>query len=391
MKKLFSAGETNLAINLAVLVLTAFGSIMIVSASLGTSASPSGVAREAVKQAIIVAISLVIYWGLAKTFTWRKYKYVSTFAVMGVVILIAATLVVGRESGGAKAWLNFGGMSFQPSELAKPLLIVVCASAVKKYNTPRGRNAGFFDVFRTPLLLLGTLIAMIIVQKDMGTAAITLGIAVTCFLVPGWKGLRQAQNWIKISLAALMVIGVVTVYATGAASAVFRSTGFFSHMATRIDNMKNPYNDVYGEGYQPANALYALADAGPFGKGIGNSARKYGYLTQANSDYIFAVVVEETGLIGFGLIVALYGVILWQLFRYSLKARDPADKVLFCGTASYILLHFIANVGGVITMIPMTGVPLLFISGGGTSLMSICAALGICQSQVMKINREAEE
>ena len=103
------------------------------------------------------------------------------------------------------------------------------------------------------------------------------------------------------------------------------------------------------------------------------------------------MVVEETGLIGFGLIVALYGVILWQLFRYSLKARDPADKVLFCGTASYILLHFIANVGGVITMIPMTGVPLLFISGGGTSLMSICAALGICQSQVMKINREAEE
>ena len=325
---------------------------------------------------------------MIRFFSWQKFKLFQWPVGLGLLGIMLFVAIAGTEVGGARAWLDLKIVTLQPSELAKPLMIAICAWAVQMHNTRKGRMEAFGQVFRTPIFFLGAAFVIILIQRDTGTALILMGIAVTCFMVPGWKGLRKAQHWIKIGLAAGIIAALVGVYFTDGASFVIRKAGVFTHMATRIDNMKDPYVDVYGDGYQPANALYAIADAGLFGKGIGNSARKYGYLTQAESDYILAVVIEETGIIGLSIIAVCYGLILRQLFYYAFRTRSMADKVLLCGTGAYLFLHFITNVGGVITLIPMTGVPLLFISGGGTSMMSVCIAMGVAQAEIARINKE---
>lgn len=388
MRFLHVPAGTDKTINICMLILMAFGSIMVVSTSQGTKGAVLGVGVEALKQGIIVIVSLFLYYIMIRFFSWQKFKLFQWPVGLGLLGIMLFVAIAGTEVGGARAWLDLKIVTLQPSELAKPLMIAICAWAVQMHNTRKGRMEAFGQVFRTPIFFLGAAFVIILIQRDTGTALILMGIAVTCFMVPGWKGLRKAQHWIKIGLAAGIIAALVGVYFTDGASFVIRKAGVFTHMATRIDNMKDPYVDVYGDGYQPANALYAIADAGLFGKGIGNSARKYGYLTQAESDYILAVVIEETGIIGLSIIAVCYGLILRQLFYYAFRTRSMADKVLLCGTGAYLFLHFITNVGGVITLIPMTGVPLLFISGGGTSMMSVCIAMGVAQAEIARINKE---
>ena len=186
-------------------------------------------------------------------------------------------------------------------------------------------------------------------------------------------------------LFTVSVLGVVVLFGiTDIGTDIIAQTPF-SHVATRIENAKNPYNDIYGEGYQPANSLYGIASSNIIGKGIGASARKYGYLTQADNDYILAVTIEETGVFGLGLIVLLYGVIIYRLFYYAFKTNETVYKIVLVGNVTYLFMHFFLNVGGVAALIPFTGVPLLFISSGGSSLMAICTAIGLSQQCISQI------
>lgn len=131
----------------------------------------------------------------------------------------------------------------------------------------------------------------------------------------------------------------------------------FAHIAVRVENFKNPYNDVYGDGYQPANSLYGIASSNIVGKGIGNSARKYGYLTQADNDYILAVLIEETGIFGlFGLVI-LYGIIEFRLFYYAFKTSEDMYKIILGGAGVYLFMHFFLNAGGVASLIPLPEYP----------------------------------
>ena len=145
---------------------------------------------------------------------------------------------------------------------------------------------------------------------------------------------------------------------------------------------------AYGEGYQPANSLYGIGSSNFFGRGIGNSMRKFGYLTQAENDYILAVIIEETGVFGLGLIVFFYFVLVYRLFYYALRTNELTYKVTLVGIATYISMHFILNVGGVACLIPFTGVPLLFISSGGSSLFAVSFSIGIAQSCIRRIRNK---
>lgn len=125
-----------------------------------------------------------------------------------------------------------------------------------------------------------------------------------------------------------------------------------------------------------------------FGRGIGNSMRKFGYLTQAENDYILAVIIEECGIFGLVIIVGFYAVIISRLFHYAFKTNELTYKVVLVGIATYISMHFILNVGGVACLIPFTGVPLLFISNGGSSLFAVCLSIGIAQSCIRRIRKK---
>ena len=124
--------------------------------------------------------------------------------------------------------------------------------------------------------------------------------------------------------------------------------------------------------------------------GFTHSTQKFGYLTQASSDYIFAITSEELGIIGLFIIVLGYGIVIYRLVYYALRTRSEGYKIILMGTAFYILLHFILNIGGVTGLIPLTGVPLLFISSGGSSLMSVMSAIGIAQAVISRIRRQSQ-
>jgi cell division protein FtsW len=206
-------------------------------------------------------------------------------------------------------------------------------------------------------------------------------------MIPSYPTLRKTQRALTTLLAAGGLAVVLLFGVTNIGTEVLKQTPLY-HIAVRIENAKNPYNDIYGTGYQPANSLYGIADSGFIGKGFGNSARKYGYLTQADNDYILAVTIEETGIIGFAIIIFLYGVIEARLFYYAIRTQDTSRKIILIGTGAYLFFHFVLNVGGVGALIPMTGIPLLFISSGGSSLLAISIALGLCQRQISIISAQ---
>lgn len=228
---------------------------------------------------------------------------------------------------------------------------------------------------------------LIVLQKDFGTATITAGIFYFCTMIPTRPGLKKWQRRLTLILTAGILVGGILVY-SGILSQILSQIPATSHIAIRIENMIDPYTDVYGEGYQPANALYGIANSNFFGQGYGNSARKYGYLTQADNDYILAVIIEETGIFGMALLAGCYGFIEYKLYHYAMKTRDTVNKVILAGTGSYLFLHFFLNVGGVSGLIPMTGIPLLFISAGGSSLIAASIAIGICQGVIARIRRQ---
>lgn len=375
----------------AILLLMLGGIIMVISTNLGnTVGDPKQLYMVVLKQIVFMIFGYFIYWFIERFFSYERFESLSMPMFIIFTIVMGLVLVIGQEISGAKSWIFIGPISIQPSEFGKPLLIAFFAQAVYRSRKKKSLRRSFMDLFGAPLFEAMVIIGLVVLQKDIGTAVIMTGIVLTCVLIPDYKKIRKTQKRLKIAAALILALGIGAV-STGALDSLLSHASFLSHISTRISNMKNPYLDVYGEGYQPANSLYAIGDAGWAGKGLGNSARKYGYLTQADSDYILAVVIEETGIIGLIFIVSLYGFILYRLFYFAMKARHTDDKVILGGVAAYMGLHFFVNVGGVACLIPMTGVPLLFISAGGSSVMAVCAALGLAQNRIREIQLETWE
>lgn len=378
-------------ITFTVLLLMCFGSLMVVSTSLGTAVGASRqIYVEILKQAIYGGIAWEV--GMVAASHWFSYKLarpLQGFLVVVYILVLILTMVIGTDANGSRAWIQIGSIaSVQPSEFGKLLLIVTLAlSAGSIKNRPQERQS-FWRVFAWPLVLMA--VSVIFVggaQKDFGSLIITLGIGLTGMLIPSWKTLRKWQRILFCLLLAGAVLFMTAAYFNTDLVEWMRSAPLVRHIAVRIDNMHNPYLTIHGEGYQPANALYGIADAGLFGRGLGSSIRKYGFLTQADSDYILAIVIEETGCIGLGIITIGYGILLWRLLYWALEARDLSDKVLLTCGATYFMLHFFINIGGVITLIPMTGVPLLLISAGGTAQITACMIIGVMQARISALRQ----
>jgi len=146
--------------------------------------------------------------------------------------------------------------------------------------------------------------------------------------------------------------------------------------------------DIEGDGWQLTNALIAFATGGLFGKGFGSSTQKYGYIPESHNDFIVAIIYEELGLVGFMLFLIPYVIIIYKMFHYALRIKDTKSKLILYGVGLYFFTHLLVNVGGVSGFIPMTGVPLLLISSGGSSTLAAMMGLGIAQSIIAKYNRD---
>ena len=267
-------------------------------------------------------------------------------------------------------------------------MIVLIATYVYAAQYHKGMQKSAWKMLRVPIICFVLFSVIILAQRDIGALAILFLICAGAIQTVAYPKLRKLQ----VAARAAVLIGFVLVFIGMSPIGLpivekMADLPLLGHIAARFVNAADPTAlDMYGGGYQPSHALYAITSSGIFGLGFGNSTRKYGYLTQADSDYILAIIVEELGIFGLLFITIGYGIIIFRLFRYAFKTNFVPYKIILSGAAIYLGAHFMLNVGGVSALLPLTGVPLLFISNGGSALVSAFITMGLCQHVIAKIN-----
>lgn len=374
-------------INWAVALLLLAGTFTIISTNVGkTTSAPNIVPKVLMKQCMFVLCGYIAMWFMNRWFRFKWYSKLENGIIIALLIMLILPLF-SAEIGGSHAWILIGGISLQPSEFAKPLIMIICATCLYRAKTKTVMLKEKGHLFIKAWAAFIVIFFIVAMQKDMGTLVIICFIFLSCIMIPRYVVLQRMQRLLKLFVYGAIAAAIVLFGITNIGTEIIKHTSL-AHIAVRVENFKDPYTDVYGDGYQPANSLYGIASSDIRGKGIGNSTRKYGYLTQADNDYILAVLLEETGVFGLFGLVLLYGMIEIRLFYYAFKTSEDMYKVILGGTGVYLFMHFFLNAGGVACLIPFTGVPLLFISSGGTSLMSIMLTMGLAQNCICSIRRK---
>ena len=372
----------NRLITISALILVVFGSIMIVSAEMGNSVGANDyLISEAIKQGLFALVGIGIYFLFMNV---RIYKVSIVFfwcAYIVILFLLIACRFFG-EINGAYAWIPIGGIaSIQPSEFAKTFLIIFGA---KLFGVDRHDNNS--DSFYKFIACAGLyLIIIFAIQNDLGSAVV---LALICFcicFIPPYKELKKIQKGLFICILA--GIGVVLLILTPIGTKII-SKLLSGYKAARFLVAADPFAYRYDNGYHIVMSLVSFANGNIFGLGYGNSIHKYMNFPNPSNDFILPVIVEELGIIGFIGLVILYACLLLPIARASINSKYISSKLILIGTFVYFVSHIILNVGGVSGFIPLTGVPLLLISSGGSSLVASMAALGLSQNEIKRNYKE---
>lgn len=393
IKRIFKKHGVDRTIYICVFILTIFGIVMIGSASVGQTATKGATYATVnmVKQAIFVAVGYVFMIFLARCFkkSWVNSSTTWVFYFMGIALLLVCLL---WSSKGSHAWIKIGPFTIQPSEFMK--LIMICflsfhfgeieqlcqvPSNISRRKKEELYKRKFWYCIARPILAI--LVAFVIigfVQNDLGSALI---FAFICMIIFYATPRPYYSKYKKITLVLLTgVIGLAGL------SVVFQILK--PHQLGRIYTWLNPLSNPTGEGWQLTNALIAFSTGGLFGKGFGSSTQKYGYIPESHNDFISAIIFEELGVVGFMLFLIPYVIIIYKMFDYGIKIEDTKSKLILYGIGTYFFTHLLINVGGVTGFIPMTGVPLLLISSGGSSTLAAMMSIGVAQSIIAKYNRD---
>lgn len=317
------------------------------------------------RQLLFLVVSLII--GIIMLFfSTKTYGYVSWFIILALIGFLIVVLVYGKIVNQARSWINlFGGIKFQPSEFVKVATIVWMAF----YCTSKKRNG--FKSYLLLFAIIGLITVLIILQPDLGTATIYLMIVFLMFMALDIS--HKVKRNIIISGFGAVALVLVLLMNNGVQV-------FFQRQLERFDYF-NPCSEekFYTTGTQLCNGFIAFNNGGLTGLGLGNSTQKYLYLPEAYTDFIFAITVEELGLITSVGILLLMGIVLWRIFIIAKQSTTERGKLMCYGIFWYILLHIVINLGGVFGLIPLTGVPLPFLSYGGSFLMCLIVSLTIVQ------------
>ena len=340
------------------LTLNVTGLVMILSASAVSSLEDYGSPwYQFTRQAIWFGISLVALVVVMRRDyrTWRRHCGLLLIGSLGLLFLVLVP-GVGIEAGGATRWLGYGPLSIQPSELVKLTLIIFWADLL-------ARRAKWIDDCRLTLVpVLLTFLAaagMIMLQPNLGTTAIIFAVMIAMLFVAGTAG-----RW----MVAVVGAGV----AAGAAFAIL-----YPWRWKRISAFMDPWKDAQGVGYQTLESKTALANGGVTGTGLGEGRAKWGFLPEAHTDFIFSVIAEETGFMG-GLIVIAFLIALAVVgFQVAMKAPDRFGALLATGITAWFIVQAFLNIGQAVGALPVMGVPLPFVSSGGSSLLFSMIAAGM--------------
>ena len=392
MKKIINLfkmpSKSDFILHVAIIGLAVFGFVMVISASMGLSIGDNRyLVFTGAKLAIFTFIGYMGMVFCAKHFTFEKVAKNSMILMFGTIIALMACLLFAG-SGGAKAWIRLPipgrEVTIQPSEFAKIIFMIILATYLgddrKKYDS-------WWEFVKIPVCFVLICVCIVwFLQSDFGSAVVLFLIAVFCYLIPRKPILRISQ-YLLVMLGIIGIIGVVLMLYTKTGENIIYSLPFQQYQINRILSSINPFIDEYNTGYQLINGLVAFATGGLFGKGFGNSVRKYTDFPASNTDFILAIVVEELGFVCFLVIAIGYLTIIFVLFKYAFRIRSEKAKIVLVGVAMYMFIHFLFNVGGVTGFIPLTGVPLLMISAGGSSTTSLMMAIGIAQAIISQYRK----
>ena len=276
-------------------------------------------------------------------------------AIVGTIALLLAVHVAGVDANGARRWLSIGGFKFQPSEIAK-LTAILMTAAYLGARLDRGRKISLYSLPLGITLVMG---AFVLKQPDMGTAAVIVGLSLVLYVLAGIS--RQEQCFLGLAAGGMVVY---LVYAA-------------AYRAERIWAWIDPWAYQQTTGYQTVQSLLAIGSGGLFGTGLGMGASKFNYLPEAHTDFAFAVLCQEMGFVGALLVLILFGAMAWYGIQIASRAADGYGFMLASGITTLVVGQAVGNIAMVSGVIPVTGVPLPFISFGGTSLIVNCAAVGL--------------
>lgn len=381
MKKLLS--KMDLWLLLIMIIYSIVGLIMIFSSSSVSTVLRYNVPQYHffVRQAIFLVASFIIGFLIVIRFPTSKYKYIAPFAIVGIIVALIGLFAYGRITNNVKSWYDLGPFALQPSEFAKSIIIVFLAVAYSRLEKKKNTNIYSFLIPVAICLAIAVLIAM---QPDLGTALIICGIVFFVFIsIPYVK-----QNIVKVLKigAVCLVVAVIALLYSG--------TEILNSRQLQRFEFRNPC-ERYQEntGYQVCNGFIAIHNGGLFGVGLGNSSQKYLYLPESHTDFIFPIIVEELGLLVGILIIIGYMVMLWRILRIARQAENLRLSILAYGVFLYLLFHILINLLGILALIPLTGVPLPFLSYGGSFTINVVIMLFVVQrvnveNKTIKAKRE---
>lgn len=395
LQMMFKRTGTDKTIYACTIFLACFGIVMIGDASVGMSASRGSnfATINLLKQCVFVAGGFFCMFLFARVYKTRRISETIMLSAYVICILMMLACLMWTINN-SHAWIKVGPITIQPVEFMKLVMIIILSyifgvlpdqirisnrlSAEKRKKLVRRK---FMLCVAFPALLV--FFAFFIcwkVQKDMGSGLILLVMSACLFFATPSQYYRPYK-----------IIGLFLVFLAVLVFILFHERFLKGHQMARIASWLNPLKDIYGSNYQIINGFVGYTNGGLIGRGFGNSIMKFGYIPEAQNDFISSIIVEELGLVGFAAFFIPYSIIICRLFRYAFCMKESRDKLTLIGIASYFFVHLMVNVGGVSGLIPMTGVPLLLISAGGTSTLMALTCIGVAQALIAKYNREKKQ
>jgi len=349
-----------------VLLLLAIGVVMVYSASSYYSMHEGGSSTTYLKKQAIAAVLGFIAMFMFMNIDYHKLKRV-TILLMVVTIPLLIVVRFFAAVNGAQRWIPLGPFgSFQPSELAKYVIVMFLAMSL---SAKKEGVKDFFTGVVPYLVVSGFYAGLILLQKNLSIAAL---IMIVTFIVLFCAGGRMKHLFLYVAPTLI------------AAAVLFTVTE--SYRLKRMTNFINPWQDAAGDGYQLIQSFLSLGAGGITGLGLGQSRQKTIYMPEPHNDFIFSIIGEELGLIGCLVIITLFVILIWRGVKVALQARDTYGKLLAMGITSVIGVQTIINIAVITGSMPVTGVPLPFISAGGTSVLITMTAMGI----LLNISRQRE-
>ncbi len=381
MKKILQ--KIDIPLFIMMLLYSILGLVIILSAS-----SVSAVLRYRVpssyffiRQLIFIVASFFVGFLIVLRIPTSKYKLFVPILVVGALAALIGLFFYGMISNNALSWYELGFFNLQPAEFTKS--VVILYMAVFYQNSVKKKRTLYYNLI--PLAVCGVIFILVAMQPDLGGALIIGGIAFLIFMIVP-LGKENQVKLFKIFGIGLIILGVALLYS---------GADILSSRQLQRLQFKNPCSRYTEDtGYQVCNGFIAIHNGGLFGRGLGNSTQKYMYLPEAHTDFVFPILVEELGAVA-GIFVLLgYMYILYRILKIGKEAKGNVRNMILCyGTFAFVLLHLLVNLMGVLALIPLTGVPIPFLTYGGSFTINLILMLFVVQrvaveNKQMKLQRE---